>query len=241
MYGYIVLCTLIIIYFQNVTSYKIYQLNSAEESKLLPKIRQLLANQGKDALYYPNVDVSHEKKERPRLKPAGESVFVKRKIPHGYKTGEYEYDSKLNTVFKPLARYHVKKPVENYELSVLKDVESDQQQKDKDLIVLVQKEEAPHDLLGQIKKFLNRNTKQQKRKKKGRFRGILNGINEGPSLALREKSGEVNDPYAPGKLPPELVQPESSGESTSMEKIVYPIYPFYNSWTVSSDMFFFFF
>lgn len=226
------LCILLFLHFQNIVAYRIYQLESGESIEVLPRIRQILLNQ-RHAI--PGYDI-YAKREQSLLKPVGEPVFVKRIVPHGYITGEYEYDSKLNTIFKPLARYHVKKPIEEHEKSILKDLESEQNQPEhtgKNLIILVQKNQEKQDLLRQIQKLLIHNTKQMNREKKAkaRIRKLIKELGKNSLLMLREKSGEEHDPFLPPHIANQLQQPKSKEEEDP--KVIYPSYPFWNYWTVS--------
>ncbi|KAJ0171347.1 hypothetical protein K1T71_012897 [Dendrolimus kikuchii] len=54
-------------------------------------------------------DLSNEKK----LKNFDNKVLVKRIIPHGYAGGKYDYDSKFNTLYKPLVRVHKTRAVKD--------------------------------------------------------------------------------------------------------------------------------
>ncbi|KAJ8710532.1 hypothetical protein PYW08_009047 [Mythimna loreyi] len=203
----------------------IYKLNSAEEKQLLPKIRQIL-NQNTDEVEHEDTDNIPAKNE-----PNGRSVLVKRIVPHNYVTGEYEYDSKLNTVYRPLARYHVPNPEEEQITTLLKQIAAEKKHKDrsaKDLVVFVQEEEVKKNLLDQIDKYLSQNMEQQKRKKVTGIE-LLKSLGKEALMSLRQP----DDPYAYGRLPPDMIPlPKIDAQ---VETVV-PTYPFWDYWTYSKPI-----
>lgn len=218
-----------------VESYRIYQLNGLPKNDFMPKLKQLLQDQRTEEHLKNNINVRKEQR------PVGDSMYVKRIIPHGYRGADYEYDSKLNTVFKPLVRFHVKKPIKQHEKEIINELDANEDTNRKGktgyndaLIVLVKKDRRnPKDLLRQIKKYINQNA--GKRKLKKRFRGLLPRlkVDNQKILRLLEKSGENIDPLAPGKKPAFLEKPTSPGPpQTTKPRFVMPEYPFWNYWTV---------
>ncbi|KAH9632649.1 hypothetical protein HF086_008476 [Spodoptera exigua] len=110
------ICVIIILHLLHIAwSYRVHHLDANEANQVVPMLRRVL--QGYEIPNYAEVRL---RKSRHRFQPVGKSMFVKRIIPHGYKTGEYEYDSRLNTVFKPLFRYHVGTPSTEHEMSMVK-------------------------------------------------------------------------------------------------------------------------
>ncbi|KAJ8710373.1 hypothetical protein PYW07_009739 [Mythimna separata] len=151
----------------------------------MPKINEFLESQNNDELE------NQKAYEPPKVEAVERSVLVKRIIPHGYKTGEYEYDSKLNTVFKPLARYHIQNTEEEHIKSLLKQKEKEQKEKDrydKDLVVLVQKIEKKNDLLNQIQKILGQNVKVKNVDKFTKLDKILGGLGKDSLGQSRQQS-----------------------------------------------------
>lgn len=251
------ICILVISILQPRTqSLRLYQLDPKEEDELLPKLKHLLGVHKSDDSGSLKNDL-YEKREEITGRsdqPFGKSIFVKRIVPHGYRAKNYEYDSKLNTLYKPLVRYHIRKPIDQQNREIVDDVEPGQKERDAlndALIVLVKRDrnedsdrsEQDHevrsssdkDLLRQIEKFLNKNRakpKGKKRKLKKRFRGLLSSLKKG-NMDLRtrfmQKSGEEHDPYAPGKVPEYLVSEEAPPEKP---KFTLPTFPFWNYWTV---------
>ncbi|PZC76731.1 hypothetical protein B5X24_HaOG204175 [Helicoverpa armigera] len=243
---YITICIYIFFYFQPDTqAYNIYQLNSNARNDLLPKLKQLLNAQQIEEPRFEKIYINKERSKYGKFKPIGKSLIVKRIIPHGYKGDEYEYDAKLNTVYKPLVRYHVKKPANEHERTIVKEIEDDYNSKngiDDGVIVLLKKgRNNNQDLLSKIDNFLKKTARPHKKKKgwnKKRFRQVMSRLDEDEEEALLrvlDKSGEVHDPLAPGKLPIHL---ESSSEEEEEErpKHTLPNYPFYNYWTYQKNI-----
>ncbi|XP_022818577.1 uncharacterized protein LOC111351041 [Spodoptera litura] len=233
---HIKICVIIILHLHITWSYQVYHLDADEENEVLSKLKQVL--QGYDI---PNYAEVKPKKSRHRFKPAGKSMFVKRIIPHGYKTGEHEYDSRLNTVFKPLFRYHITKPSAGDEKSVVR-MEPKIRDTNNDLVSLMKKEPNSQDLLPHLKKYLEHDIKEKLKwkKTKKRFKSLLDRLSLKDELKLLrafdiDKSGELHDPFAPGKVPDYLGNGNSEQTPDAADqpgsKVVIPSYPFWNYWT----------
>lgn len=253
------ICILIITIFQPYTqSLRLYQLDSKEQDELIPKLKHLLGvHKSEDSGSLKNDLFERREQTNGRAEqPFGKSIFVKRIVPHGYQASNYEYDSKLNTLYRPLVRYHIRKPIDQQNRDILNDIESGQKGQDgfnDALVVLVKKDRnedydlsdqdrevrttsrSDKDLLRQIQKFLNTNVRKpkgKKRKLKKRFRGLLGSLKNG-NLDLRsmfvQKSGEEHDPYGPGKVPDYLKSEEAPPPKP---KFTMPKYPYWNYWTV---------
>ncbi|XP_022818607.1 uncharacterized protein LOC111351072 [Spodoptera litura] len=231
---HIKICVVIILHLHITWSYQVYQLNADEENEVLSKLRQVL--QGYDI---PNYAEVKPKKSRYKLKPVGKSMFVKRIIPHGYKTGEHEYDSRLNTVFKPLFRYHIIKPSAGQERAVVQETNPEQKMSNKiSNLIRVAKKDRKTSKYRTLKRQLLRHIiknylfKDKKNRKKKRFGGLLNlkKLRDTENL-LRdmEKSGEKDGQMTPGNVPPDVLP--NGAQPVSKEAVTYPYYPFWNYWT----------
>ncbi|CAH0696440.1 unnamed protein product [Spodoptera exigua] len=207
-----------------------YRVHHLEANEVVPMLRRVL--QGYEIPNYAEVRL---RKSRHRFQPVGKSMFVKRIIPHGYKTGEYEYDSRLNTVFKPLFRYHVGTTTTEHEMSMVKGMKPVQKipNTNSDLIVLTKINHKGH-LLPEITKYVQQKSKWKKTKK--RFKSYLNNLNvkdKIKQLRFLERSGEMNDPFAPGNIPENYLPHQPKTTEPPSPKRIIPDNPFWNYWTVS--------
>ncbi|CAD0205290.1 unnamed protein product [Chrysodeixis includens] len=231
-------------------------LDPKEEDALIPKLNQLLGEPKSGSGSLKNDLFDRRERINDRSERFGKSVLVKRIVPHGYRSSNYEYDAKLNTLYKPLIRYHIRKPVEPQNRDLLSDIEADQKERDGSnnaVVVLLQRQRnedydqsgqdlevrssSDKDLLRQIQKFLSKNSARPKGKKsklKKRFRGLLSTYKNSEGdlrTTFVQKSGEEHDPYAPGKLPPIVASEE---HVTQKPKASLPKYSFWNYWTTKS-------
>ncbi|KAF9420556.1 hypothetical protein HW555_003306 [Spodoptera exigua] len=223
---YMKICVIIILHVLHIAwSYRVHHL---EANEVVPMLRRVL--QGYEIPNYAEVRL---RKSRHRFQPVGKSMFVKRIIPHGYKTGEYEYDSRLNTVFKPLFRYHVGTTSTEHEMSMVKGMKPVQKipNTNSDLIVLTKIDHKGH-LLPEITKYVQQKSKWKKTKK--RFKSYLNNLNvkdKIKQLRFLERSGEMNDPFAPGNIPENYLPHQAKTTEPPSPKRIVPDYPFWNYWT----------
>ncbi|CAB3229359.1 unnamed protein product [Arctia plantaginis] len=151
----------------------------------------------------------------------GNSRLVSRIIPHGYRSGKYEYDSKLNTIYKPLIRFHVKKPVKKIE-ELLDN--SNEKTKVIGYAVIIRK---------------NDNLFKKKKNKKSKLISfqivdLENMMRSGKEIAeaLMDKSGEQLDELAPGSIPIS----HDSMEVITVPPTVIAAYPFWNYWTYAKTI-----
>ncbi|XP_035452138.2 uncharacterized protein LOC118277457 [Spodoptera frugiperda] len=230
---HIKICVIILVHLHIAWSYRVYHLDADEENEVLSELKRAL-----QGYQIPSYGEARPRQSRHRLKPVGKSMFVKRIVPHGYRTGEYEYDSRLNTVFRPLFRYHIAKPSDGQERSVEREIKPNQKMSINDLISFLKKEPNPQPLLPFIKKYIQQDLehKRKRKKNKKRFSSLLNKLSLKDELKLLrldyEKSGELNDPFAPGKLPHNYLPDQVEGaEDKPVSKVHYPEYPFWNYWT----------
>ncbi|KAH9632652.1 hypothetical protein HF086_008479 [Spodoptera exigua] len=218
------ICVIIILDLLHIAwSYRVHHLDVNEANQVVPMLRRVL--QGYEIPNYAEVRL---RKSRHRFQPVGKSMFVKRIIPHGYKTGEYEYDSRLNTVFKPLFRYHVGTPSTEHERSVVRGQESKQSNEISPLILLLMKERKPLQSEKLKQNWLLLKSKKANRKRK-RFSGLLNlkKIKAKPHLLRHlEKSGERYEASSNG------VDPNAEQQATAEKKAdSHQRFPFWNYWT----------
>ncbi|KAF9806012.1 hypothetical protein SFRURICE_018623 [Spodoptera frugiperda] len=136
---HIKICVIIIVHLHIAWSYRVYHLDADEENEVLSELKRAL-----QGYQIPSYGEARPRQSRHRLKPVGKSMFVKRIIPHGYRTGEYEYDSRLNTVFRPLFRYHIAKPSDGQERSVERGIKP-KQMSISDLISFLKKDRKTAD------------------------------------------------------------------------------------------------
>lgn len=215
-----------IISFEYATSLHVFKLNTGPYKEDLSKqLKNILFEQTGSPKFSKNKLYFHEK---PNFRRGfrrngfsenflGKSRLVSRIIPHSYQSGKYEYDSKLNTIYKPLIRFHVKKPVKKIQELLEK---SNKKPKLIGYAVILSKKD---DL------FQRKNGK----KSKLLFPQIIDSQNmmrTGHEIAeaLLDKSGEEIDELAPGNVP---INHESI-EVTTVPSTIIEAYPFWNYWTV---------
>lgn len=218
---HIKICVIILVHLHIAWSYRVYHLDADEENEVLSELKRAL-----QGYQIPSYGEARPRKSRHRLKPVGKSMFVKRIIPHGYRTGEYEYDSRLNTVFKPLFRYHIAKPSDGQERSVERGIKP-KKMSINDLISFLKKDRKTARLkqkrLKPLKKKLNMNKRGINKKRFGNISDMKH-----KEQLLREhfeKSGEKPD-FGTANV--------TKDSHEAGKKITYPHYPFWNYWTVSN-------
>lgn len=209
-----------------VLSLRLYKLNSDAVNPRLNEIlnaemTQIKPTYRKNSLFFkekPNYRRSNSILSQPFL---GKSTLVSRIIPHGYNAGSYEYDSRLNTLYKPLIRFHVKKPIEDQERDIVRVIT----EKPKVLGYLIgvkrpTNKQRKTNLSSKLRKILKKN----KNNDLGKY---LRTITHDELISkLLDKSQEDFEDMRPGSL----------GHHTTEKPghvVVIPQYPFWNYWTVS--------
>lgn len=212
-----------------------FKIDNVEDLKLLPKILETIQNDD----FTEHIKLTPNKNKHVSGGNFRNKIMVKRNIPHGLDPGNYEFDDKFNTFYKPLIRVHKKinigkANVQNalQEFEDKYDVSNDKtENRDSDW-----NERATHTdkkfntndydyLVFVTKRKVDDGQEIQKIKKKPRlaYSRIMPAL--GNSLRLYEKSGEANDPLAPGpKIPMNI---HDGKEDDWM-----PHYPPWNYWTV---------
>ncbi|CAH2240378.1 jg26417 [Pararge aegeria aegeria] len=180
-------------------------------------------------------------------------ILVKRIVPHGNAPSGVEYDHKYNTIYKPLIRVHKTKSINQFFSEVASKKTDDTLKKGlkHEKIIFVQPKDAEYKhfnlndgillepfqtynndkgvrdkrlkLLKQIQNKIKLIKPESKRVKA--YAKVINALNNLRSPQF-EKSGEHNDPLAPGR---ETI-PEPYEEIKSPEKWI-PHYPPWNYWT----------
>ncbi|XP_047505950.1 uncharacterized protein LOC125050268 [Pieris napi] len=195
-----------------------FKIDNIEDLKQFPKILETIQNH----------DLTEHIKLTPNNKHVSEGNFinkilVKRKIPHGLDAGTYEFDDKFNTIYKPLIRLHKKinigKKFDNalQQFEDKYDVSNDKAETRETNDVWNERAYIDKKWNTKAYDYLVFVTKRNNRKKK------LN------TLRAYEKSGEANDPLAPGpKIPMDL----HDGKGNNWM----PHYPPWNYWTYKKTL-----
>ncbi|CAF4860748.1 unnamed protein product [Pieris macdunnoughi] len=213
-----------------------FKIDNIEDLKQFPKILETINHDLSEHIKLTPNPNKHVSKGNFRNK-----ILVKRKIPHGLDAGTYEYDDKFNTIYKPLIRLHKKinigKKFDNalqqfedkYDVSNDKaetrdtnDVWNERAYIDKKLNT------KAYDYLVFVTKRNNRKKKSNIKKRRGlAYNEIMSALSN--TLRAYEKSGEANDPLAPGpKIPMDL----HDGKGNNWM----PHYPPWNYWTYKKTL-----
>ncbi|CAH2097378.1 unnamed protein product [Euphydryas editha] len=167
-------------------------------------------------------------------------ILIKRIIPHGLKSTGLEYDYKYGTLYKPLIRIHKQKQdlsledknrngvsfiikkepkLNHFKLNKVDNI-------DQELLApfRISPSENEFEVLKKLQKVIkNIDSRTNRLKAYDKVIKVLNNM-------LRtqfEKSGEDNDPLAPGKI----ILPEEREVVTEKQKVWIPHYPTWNYWT----------
>ncbi|XP_050355956.1 uncharacterized protein LOC126777105 [Nymphalis io] len=177
-------------------------------------------------------------------------ILIKRIIPHGMKPSGIEYDHKFKTFYKPLIRIHKRKQdkhikdMNEYEIASIiaktprKDLKlKETKNYDIDSEMLKPFKLSKTELTGNefevIKNLKNIiksiESRTQRIKAYDKVIKLLRNMLRSPQF---EKSGEMNDPFAPGKK----VLPVDREAVTQKNKIWAPHYPPWNYWTYKKTL-----
>ncbi|XP_046973721.1 uncharacterized protein LOC124540291 [Vanessa cardui] len=176
-------------------------------------------------------------------------LLIKRIIPHGMKPSGLEYDTKFKTYYKPLIRIHKEKQNKYSEDNnrndiafivsnnpKLKHFELKNIKYDKDSVLLEPFKLSTSEMSGSefdvIKNLENIiksiESRTQRIKAYDKVIKLLKNMLRSPQF---EKSGEVNDPFAPGK-----VMSVDRDTATEKNKVWMPHYPPWNYWTYKKNL-----
>ncbi|CAH4023515.1 unnamed protein product [Pieris brassicae] len=213
-----------------------FKIDNIENLKQLPKILETIQN--------------HDLTEHIKLTPnqnkyvsegnLRNKILVKRKIPHGLDAGAYEFDNKFNTFYKPLIRVHKKINIGKNSKNALQqfedkyDVSNDEAEtrdpKDvwNERLYIDKFNKKEYDYLVFVTKRNNRKKISNVKQRRGlAFNEIMSALSK--NLRAYEKSGEANDPLAPGpKIPMNI---HDGKEDDWM-----PHYPPWNYWTYKKTL-----
>ncbi|XP_047540364.1 uncharacterized protein LOC125073548 [Vanessa atalanta] len=166
-------------------------------------------------------------------------ILVKIIIPHGMKPSGIEYDNKFKTYYKPLIRIHKQKQNEylkaNNEIKLkhfkLKEIKDD---RDSDLLLPFKLSTTKmtgneFEVIKNIEDIIKSiESRTQRLQAYDKVIKLLKNMLRSPQF---EKSGEVNDPFAPGKVL------SVDGETvTDKNKVWIPHYPPWNYWTYKKNL-----
>lgn len=171
-------------------------------------------------------------------------VLVKRIIPRFLKPTGLEYDYKYGTLYKPLVRFHKQKQQSSFEDNdenivsyIIKNEPKLKHFKlnkvdniDQELLAPFKMSQLENEIvaLRKIQKILrNIDSRTSRLKAYDKVIKVINSMLR--TNTQFEKSGEDNDPLAPGKL----IFTEEKEEVTEKQKVWMPHYPAWNFWTVS--------
>lgn len=166
-----------------------------------------------------NQEYYYHNKEPPNRFPGDKFEIVLRKVPHGSKPVT-EYDLNKNAIYTPLVRYHVRKPSDS---SDKKKIGFRTPEKSVNII-----KDGPNEIIKPTKlRFYVYD-----------IREVLEKLNKYITRAsVYEKSGEQEDPLAPGK---KYTITESAEKPVEETKNWSPHYSLWNYWTVINSIFYYY-
>lgn len=173
-------------------------------------------------------------------------VLVKRIIPHSLKPTGLAYDYKYGTLYKPLVRIHKQKQLSSLEDNngniVSFNIKNEPKLKhfklnkvdniDQELLAPFRMSKLENEMvaLKKLQKVIrNIDSRTSRLKAYDKVIKVINSMLRQSTDTQFEKSGEDNDPLAPGKL----IFAEEGEAVTEKQKDLMQHYPAWNFWTVS--------